>query len=143
MVTREHESNPADSAAGRRRLFVMPDGSYERPDECPVRDVLDRVAQKWTLLILMSLEEGPKRFSVLRREVGDISKRMLTQSLRDMERDGMISRTVYPTKPPAVEYALTELGWSSLVPIAQLNEWALANHAMIRRAREAFDAVSD
>nr|WP_246594424.1 helix-turn-helix domain-containing protein [Mameliella sediminis] len=111
-----------------------------RAENCPVRDVLDRVGQKWTLLILIALENGPQRFSALQRKVGDISKRMLTQTLRDLERDGMISRTVYPTKPPAVEYALTDLGRSALLPIAQLSDWASANHDAIRAARAAFDA---
>lgn len=109
---------------------------------CPIRDVLDRVGQKWVLLILIALEPEPKRFSALQREVGDISKRMLTQSLRDLERDGLISRTVFPTKPPSVEYALTPLGRSSLEPIATLRDWASDNHPAIRAAREAYDATA-
>jgi len=103
--------------------------------------VLDRVGQKWTLLILMELEAEPRRFSSLHRGVADISKRMLTQSLRDLERDGMISRTVYPTKPPSVEYALTPLGRSALTPIAALRDWAGDNHDRIRAARAAYDAA--
>ena len=110
-------------------------------DKCPIRDVLDRVGQKWTLLILINLEPAPQRFSALQRQVDDISKRMLTQTLRDLERDGLIARTVYPTKPPAVEYALTDLGRSALHPIAALSHWAEENHATIRAARATFDAV--
>lgn len=110
-------------------------------DKCPIRDVLDRIGQKWTLLILINLEPAPQRFSALQRQVGDISKRMLTQTLRDLERDGLIARTVYPTKPPAVEYALTDLGRSALHPIAALSHWAEENHATIRDARATFDAV--
>ncbi|MFW2541933.1 winged helix-turn-helix transcriptional regulator [Primorskyibacter sp. 2E107] len=132
-MTREHTGNP---------LFAQwPKGAPLSQGDCPIRDVLDRVGQKWTLLILISLETTPRRFSELQRQVGDISKRMLTQTLRDLERDGMISRTVYPTKPPSVEYALTPLGRSSLVPIATLSAWASDNHARIRSAREAYDAL--
>ncbi|MBV7393335.1 winged helix-turn-helix transcriptional regulator [Mameliella sediminis] len=125
---------------GNRLFPEVFDEPPMRAENCPVRDVLDRVGQKWTLLILIALENGPQRFSALQRKVGDISKRMLTQTLRDLERDGMISRTVYPTKPPAVEYALTDLGRSALLPIAQLSDWASANHDAIRAARAAFDA---
>ncbi|MFZ7093651.1 winged helix-turn-helix transcriptional regulator [Primorskyibacter sp. 2E233] len=132
-MTREPRGNP---------LFAdWPTGRPAEPGACPIRDVLDRVGQKWTLLILISLERAPQRFSALQRSVGDISKRMLTQTLRELERDGMISRTVYPTKPPSVEYALTELGRSSLQPIATLSDWASANHDRIRAARAAYDAA--
>ena len=127
---------------GGNRLFAE---AYRiAPDDdgkCPIRDVLDRVGQKWTLLILINLEAAPQRFSAMQRQVGDISKRMLTQTLRDLERDGMIARTVYPTKPPAVEYALTDLGRSALHPIAALSTWAEENHAAIRAARASFDAA--
>ena len=116
------------------------DRAPDDPGQCPVRDVLDRVGQKWTLLILIALEPDARRFSALQRQVGDISKRMLTQTLRDLERDGMVSRAVFPTKPPSVEYALTPLGRSALQPIAQLSDWASAHHAQIRAARAAFDA---
>ncbi|APZ54657.1 winged helix-turn-helix transcriptional regulator [Salipiger abyssi] len=117
-------------------------GAPDNPAACPIRDVLDRVGQKWTLLILIALTPGPRRFSALQRQVGDISKRMLTQSLRQLERDGLISRQVYPTKPPSVEYALTELGQSALDPIAVLTDWADRNHDRIRAARTAFDATA-
>ena len=115
------------------------EGAPDDPGICPVRDVLDRVGQKWTLLLLIALTAGPLRFSALQRQVGDISKRMLTQSLRQLERDGLISREVFPTKPPSVEYALTELGQSALGPIAVLTDWADRNHGRIRAARTAFD----
>lgn len=108
---------------------------------CPVRDVLDRVGDKWTTLMLIALTTGPMRFGALRRAVPDISKRMLTQSLRVLERDGMISRAVFPTKPPSVEYCLTPLGQSILEPLVQLVTWAEGNHADIRAARERFDAA--
>ena len=109
--------------------------------QCPVRDVLDRVGQKWTLLILVALEPGPRRFSQLHRQVGDISKRMLTQTLRQLERDGMVARQVFPTKPPAVEYSLTDLGRSALDPIGLLLVWADRHHGAIRAARARFDAA--
>ncbi|MEQ5871842.1 helix-turn-helix transcriptional regulator [Sagittula sp. NFXS13] len=116
-------------------------GAPPAPGLCPIRDVLSLVGQKWTLLILIALEAEPRRFSALQRAVGDISKRMLTQTLRDLERDGMISREVFPTKPPAVEYALTDLGRSALAPIAGLKDWANRHHGAIKAARNAFDGV--
>ncbi|MCI5073511.1 helix-turn-helix domain-containing protein [Oricola sp.] len=106
---------------------------------CPVRDVLDRVGEKWTLLILVAMSDEPRRFSALQREVGDISKRMLTQTLRTLERDGLVTRTVYPTKPPSVDYRLTGLGRSVLTPLAGLIGWAGQKHDEIRAAREAYD----
>ena len=107
---------------------------------CPVRQVLDRVGDKWTVLVLTALAAGPCRFSALGRTVPDISKRMLTQSLRDLERDGLVTRHVFPTKPPQVEYRLSPLGRSVLEPLAGLIAWAEQNFADIRRARAAFDA---
>lgn len=109
---------------------------------CPVRDVLDHIAAKWTTLILISLAVMPRRFSDVGRALPDISKRMLTQSLRDLERDGMITRHVFPTKPPSVEYRLSPLGQSMLEPLAGLVEWAESSHAAIRAARAQFDASS-
>lgn len=123
------------------RFAAVPAGAPPDPTLCPVRDVLDRIGQKWPLLILIALEPAPLRFSKVQRAVGDISKRMLTQSLRDLERDGMLSRRVYPTKPPAVEYALTVLGRSALDPIAALATWADRHHDTIRAARRQFDAA--
>ncbi|CUH77379.1 winged helix-turn-helix transcriptional regulator [Tropicibacter naphthalenivorans] len=135
-MTRAHASNPAPDIL---TLMAAYEGAPDDPAVCPIRDVLDRVAQKWTLLLMIQLSTGPKRFSALQRQVGDISKRMLTQSLRDLERDGLVSREVFPTKPPSVEYALTDLGRSSLEPIAVLTQWADNNHDRIRQARVAFD----
>src|SRR5262245_17474346 len=107
---------------------------------CPVRGVLDRVGDKWTTLIVIGLAEKPRRFGELRRAIPDISKRMLTQTLRDLERDGLVTRHVFPTKPPSVEYRLSTLGQSVLDPLASLVEWADAHHAEIAKARERFDA---
>lgn len=108
---------------------------------CPVREVLDHIAAKWTTLILICLAVTPRRFSEVRRALPDISKRMLTQTLRDLERDGMITRHVFPTKPPSVEYRLSPLGQSVLGPLAGLVEWAETSHAAIRVARARFDAT--
>src|SRR6478672_7291820 len=91
---------------------------------CPVRDVLDKIGDKWSMLLVMTLACGPKRFNELHREVPDISQKMLTQTLRDLQRDGLVSRHVFDTKPPSVEYRLTDLGHSLIVPFGQLIEWA-------------------
>lgn len=109
-------------------------------DNCPVRDVLDHIGDKWTVLILLALSAENRRFSGLAREIPDISKRMLTQTLRDLERDGIVSRQVFPTKPPSVEYGLTELGRDAMVPIFALMDWAERRHADIRLARVKFDS---
>lgn len=109
--------------------------------QCPVRDVLDRIGDKWSTLILGTLADGPRRFSAVQRAIPDISKRMLTQTLRDLERDGLIARTVFPTKPPSVEYCLTPLGETILEPLTVLVQWADRNHAAIKNARLAYDAA--
>ncbi|WP_291181580.1 helix-turn-helix domain-containing protein [Hyphomicrobium sp.] len=108
------------------------------PEACPVRDVLDHVGDKWSTLIVLTLGERPYRFGELRRAIPDISQRMLTQTLRDLQRDGLVSRHVFPTLPPSVEYRVTPLGASLLEPLAGLIRWADAHHAEIRRAREQF-----
>ena len=123
------------------RLAQWQDFEFD-PNRCPVRDVLDHIGDKWTTLILIVLAEKPHRFSDIRRAVPDISKRMLTQSLRDLERDGMVTRHVFPTKPPSVEYRLSPLGVSVREPLAGLVEWAESNHAGIQHARERFDAAA-
>ena len=108
---------------------------------CPIRDVLDRIGDKWSSLILLSLKAGPLRFGALRREIPDISQRMLTETLRNLQRDGFLTRTVYPTTPPAVEYALAPLGRSLQDTLGQLAHWSAANHDAIRVARLNFDAA--
>ncbi|KJZ19782.1 winged helix-turn-helix transcriptional regulator [Loktanella sp. S4079] len=108
-------------------------------NNCPVRVVLDHVAAKWTTLILLELCKGPQRFNAIGRALPDISKRMLTQSLRDLERDGMVNRRVFDTKPPSVEYSLTDMGRSFLVPLEQLIDWADDHISAIQEAREKFD----
>ena len=92
-------------------------------DDCPVREVLNRVGDKWSILVVAVLRDGSMRFSDLRRSVDGISQRMLTLTLRGLERDGLVTRTVTPTTPPRVDYALTRLGRSLLDPIMALAEW--------------------
>lgn len=112
-----------------------------RPEACPVRNVLDHLSAKWTLLVLIELEQKPMRFNALGRALPDISKRMLTQTLRDLERDGILSRVVFDTKPPSVEYALTEMGRSLMGPLMGLVEWAEVNMAPIQEAQNAYDGT--
>ena len=106
---------------------------------CPVRDVLDRLGDTWSVLVILILADGPQRFNALKRAIGDISQRMLSVTLRTLERDGLISRDVLPTSPPGVEYALTPLGRSLQEPLATLTGWAATHHDTIRRARKTFD----
>jgi DNA-binding HxlR family transcriptional regulator len=123
---------------GERVILI--DGVPMSMDDCPVRDVLDSVGGKWTSLMILGLADGPRRFSQLRRFIPDISQRMLTQTLRDLQRDGYLTRTVYPTQPPSVEYKLTPLGHSFLALLRTLVHWSSENHAAIRAARTAYDA---
>lgn len=109
---------------------------------CPVRHVLDRIGDKWTMLTLAALAAAPRRFSELHRIMPDISKRMLTQTLRNLERDGLATRHVFPTKPPRVEYRLSTLGQSVLGPLAGLVRWAEDHYPIIRESRARFDAAS-
>lgn len=108
---------------------------------CPIREVLDRVGDSWSLLVILSLQQGAVRFNALRREITGISQRMLTVTLRALERDGLVLRIVRPTSPPQVEYSLTELGQSLAEPIKALGQWAASNHQLIRRQRQQFDAA--
>ncbi len=108
---------------------------------CPVRNVLDRIGDKWTMLVLAALAAGPCRFSELHRAMPDISKRMLTQTLRELERDGLVTRHVFPTKPPKVEYRLSAVGLSVLTPLAGLIAWAENTYGEIREARVRFDTA--
>lgn len=111
------------------------------PVRCPVRGILDRLGDKWTTLIVIVLTLKPHRFSEIRRAIPDISKRMLTQTLRDLERDGLIARRVFPTKPPSVDYRLTELGETLLDPLFALIAWAEHSQSKIAAARAAYDAA--
>lgn len=105
---------------------------------CPVRDVLDCIGDRWSLLALLTLSGGTLRFTELKRAIGDISQRMLAQTLRSLEREGYVTREVFPTVPPRVEYTLTELGESLLVRVRPLIKWADENHDAVRKARKAY-----
>ena len=118
------------------------DGGFDAA-ACPVRNVLDRIGDKWTLLALVALAARPRRFSELHRAIPDISKRMLTQTLRELERDGLADRQVFPTKPPKVQYSLSPLGLSVMTPLAALVGWAEDSYPAIRDARQRFDAASN
>jgi DNA-binding HxlR family transcriptional regulator len=111
--------------------------------DCPIREVLDRVGDKWSTLIVLKLGKGTRRFSELHREVDGISQRMLTLTLRALERDGLVSRTVHPTVPPRVDYELTALGRTLLTPITALHEWAVAHRDDIREARARHDRTTN
>jgi DNA-binding HxlR family transcriptional regulator len=91
---------------------------------CPAREVLELIASKWTVLVVDTLSEGPRRYSTLRREITGVSHKMLTQTLRELERDGIVIRTVYDTKPPSVDYRLSKLGDTLTDPIAAIRQWA-------------------
>jgi DNA-binding HxlR family transcriptional regulator len=114
----------------------------EEYDACPVTDVLRRVGDRWTLLILVLLGRRPHRFNELHRSVEGISQRMLTRTLRALERDGLAARTVYPTIPPSVEYDLTPLGRTLLNPLSALADWAVDHGEEIAIARDRHDAHS-
>ena len=116
-------------------------GHLHVAEDCrAVSEVLARVGDKWTVLVVSTLGDGPKRFNELRRALGSISQRMLTLTLRGLERDGLVTRTVFPTIPPRVDYELTDLGRSLLAPVSELGLWARQNRSAIQDARMRFDA---
>jgi DNA-binding HxlR family transcriptional regulator len=124
----------------QERTSLLP-GNLHVPEDCrAVSDVLDRVGDKWSVLVVVTLGDDSKRFNELRRSIASISQRMLTLTLRGLERDGLVTRTVFPTIPPRVDYKLTELGRSLLQPVTALGDWARENHARILQARVRFDA---
>ncbi|MET0431931.1 MAG: helix-turn-helix domain-containing protein [Hyphomicrobium sp.] len=108
-----------------------------------VSDVLARIGDKWTVYVVGLLSNGPMRFNEIRRAVGSISQRMLTLTLRGLERDGLVTRTVYPTIPPRVDYELTELGQTLISIISPLGQWAVENRSLVEKARARFDAQAN
>jgi DNA-binding HxlR family transcriptional regulator len=106
---------------------------------CPVRDVLDRIGDKWSVLVITLLGEGPMRFMELKRSIGLVSQRMLTRTLRGLERDGLVTRRVHPVVPPRVDYELTDLGRGLQGILKHVAEWAFAHNADVAAAREAYD----
>lgn len=113
-----------------------------RTEDCrAISEILQRVGDKWTVLVVGKLGDGPLRFNELRAAVGGISQKMLTTTLRGLERDGFVTRTVFPTIPPRVDYELTELGHELLIPVGALGEWARKNTTRVKAAREKFDGM--
>jgi DNA-binding HxlR family transcriptional regulator len=130
VSTTPRSSSPAESQAPSSGPFSA---------TCPTRTVLDTIADRWATLIIDLLGQGPRRFGALHRSIGGISQKMLTQTLRTLERDGLVRRTVYPTTPPSVEYALTPLGQTLTEPLGALRAWAEDNIGRVLAARSAFD----
>jgi DNA-binding HxlR family transcriptional regulator len=112
---------------------------YELVEDCPAREVLDRVGDKWSVMVIVLLGQRTHRFSELHRAIEGISQRMLTLTVRALERDGLVSRTVYASVPPRVDYELTELGQTLLIPLVALADWANTHRADIQAARDRHD----
>jgi DNA-binding HxlR family transcriptional regulator len=130
-------------------LFVTQEGTIMKPGtlndsgDCrAVADVLARIGDKWTVYIVGLLSKGPMRFNEIRRAVTAISQRMLSLTLRGLERDGLVTRTVFPTIPPRVDYELTEVGRTLIAPLKQVGSWAIANRDYVESARAKFDAAN-
>ena len=117
-------------------------GTLQAQEEagCPIRDVIERIGDKWSVLVVVSLQDGPVRFSGLLRGVDGISRRMLTRTLRLLERDGLVDREVFPTTPPSVEYSLTDLGRGLAGTLEAVSTWAIAHRDDVEAARRRFDA---
>src|SRR6266568_2562008 len=124
------------------RVPVLPPQPHLDSDCRGVASILARVGDKWSVFVIMLLGDGPRRFNEIKRMVGGISQRMLTLTLRGLERDGLVTRTVFPTIPPRVDYELTPLGETLLEPIQGLAEWAAEHRSSIQTARDKFDAVT-
>lgn len=110
------------------------------PATCPVRQVLDGISDKWSILVMAALSMSSRRFSELRRDIPDVSQKMLTHTLRKLERDGLVERIVTPTAPPRVDYRLRPLGQSLFVRLSSMARWVIENRAEIDTARAEFDA---
>jgi DNA-binding HxlR family transcriptional regulator len=121
------------------RVPVLPPNAHLDSDCRGVASVLARVGDKWSVLVIMLLGGGPQRFNELKRMIGGISQRMLTLTLRGLERDGLVTRTVFPTIPPRVDYELTDLGRGLSTPVKALGAWAHEHQAEIESARARFD----
>jgi DNA-binding HxlR family transcriptional regulator len=119
---------------------LKPRNTHLPPDCRAISDVLARVGDKWSVLVVSKLGDGTKRFNELRREIGGISQRMLTLTLRGLERDGLVARTIVPSSAPGVQYDLTALGRDLLQPVSALSAWAIRNQGKIEQSRAKFDA---
>jgi len=125
------------------RVPALPPNAHEGADCRGVASILSRVGDKWSVLVIMMLIDGPLRFNELKRMIGGISQRMLTLTLRGLERDGLVIRTVFPTIPPRVDYELTDLGRGLAQPVKALGQWAYEHQPEIQGARDKFDARND
>ena len=146
MGDRCNRSQEGTSEVLEHTQVTVTDRPHLHPEstECrAVNTVLARVGDKWSVLIVALLGDGPKRFNQIKRLVGGISQRMLTLTLRGLERDGLVTRTVFPTVPPRVDYELTELGHSLWKPVEALGTWARDHQDVIAAARQKFDARHD
>lgn len=110
---------------------------------CPSRLIMQRLGDKWTPLVFLALKDGPRRFSHIRDGIGGVTPKVLTQTLRTLERDGLLKRTIYPEVPPRVEYELTDLGGSVLGPLEVLSQWSQSHAASIMQARDNYDELHD
>lgn len=128
--------------SGTHTHVPAPRDACGTPQECPIREVLDRIGDKWSVLVVVLLGERGRRFSELYRSIEGISQRMLTLTLRQLERDGLVSRTVHATVPSRVDYALTDLGRTLLEPVTAVADWATAHRADILAARTRYDTAA-
>ena len=117
---------------------MKPDDTHTPHDCRPVGEILNQIGGKWTVLVITRLKHGPMRFSELKRLIGGISQKVLTATLRELEMDGFVTRTVTPSIPPRVDYELTDLGRDLLVPLDAVSEWAIANRQRVLEARKTF-----
>ena len=124
-------------------VTVLPPNAHLDSDCRGVASILARVGDKWSVFVIMLLGNGPRRFNEIKRMVGGISQRMLTLTLRGLERDGLVTRTVFPTIPPRVDYELTELGHGLWQPVEALGKWAMEHQTEIRDARAKFDGRNE
>jgi DNA-binding HxlR family transcriptional regulator len=122
-----------------KKVPVLPPQPHLDSDCRGVASILSHVGDKWSVLVIMMLHDGPKRFNELKRMIGGISQRMLTLTLRGLERDGLVTRTVFPTIPPRVDYELTDLGRGLSKPVEALGQWAREHRGEIEGARQRFD----
>jgi DNA-binding HxlR family transcriptional regulator len=136
-----HFLNPSTPMAPANTDVTATAEPQHLPGDCrEVSSILARIGDKWSVLVIMMLVDQPRRFNELKRMIGGISQRMLTLTLRGLERDGLVTRTVFPTIPPRVDYELTELGLSLRDPVKKLGTWALENLPEIKTARDKFDS---
>ncbi len=121
---------------------MLPSGDHDIEGCAPARDVISRIGERWSMLIIIVLGDGSLRFNALKHTINGISQRMLSLTLKNLERDGLVARTVTPSVPPRVDYQLTTLGLSLWKPVRELGQWAIANYEQIEQARSGFDKIA-